>query len=167
MRTVRIDGHRHRGRAQSVRKVVQLSAVFVALSLITACGGGEVVVLGSGQSEDATQGAESPSGASQSSKSASFAPDSEMTSDEPQSGQRSDKPDSYYLDRILQYCDERSPGLCFAECETVASNPGLNAISLMLADVNVDMMVMYGNISSDEADKFRPYWVKFWERYCP
>jgi hypothetical protein len=70
------------------------------------------------------------------------------------------------LDEILQYCDERTPGLCLTECETISSNPGLNTISLTLADVNVDMMVMYGNITREEAAEYRPYWVKFWELYC-
>jgi len=140
--------------------------VAVATLSVAACSSGEVVVLDSVSVPAVTSSAgpslDAPSASSSTSE---LQPDqpSVVDSPSPSSERRSE---AYYLDEILQYCDERTPGLCLTECETISSNPGLNTISLTLADVNVDMMVMYGNITREEAAEYRPYWVKFWELYC-
>lgn len=147
---------------------LRLVGATLAIGALAACSGGEVVVLGSANpSSELTSDPPSFEVSATPGATASLAPDAPSEPGTEPSQDDEGKPDSYYMNAILQYCDERTPGLCFSECEVAKDNPGLNTVTLMMADVNIDMMVMYGNITRSEAAEFRPYWVDFWETYCP
>lgn len=77
---------------------------------------------------------------------------------------------AYYLLTIQEYCEERTPGLCESDCKSwkgyKKERLGYDIVMNSLAQINTDMMVMYGNIDRSEVAAFKPRWYDYWDATC-